>query len=113
MRRGHRLQRDADLLSKMWFSSLDSRDGCLGYVVQFCPLAFFHHGMANTDEVVEAVLPHFCPGDRLRHPILLGGQNDDDGFEVYGRRSFRGCVYPWLGKRRKRGKIFENAWKCG
>ena len=57
------------------------------HLVLLGPVAVLNHGLAGADGDAGEVLPDQLPRHRLRHPLLLGGADDDDGAEVHGRRS--------------------------
>ncbi len=50
--------------------------GCAGHLVLLRSVALLHPGLARGDPRPEVFLPHLDHGDRLRHPVLLGGAHD-------------------------------------
>ncbi|OPY11786.1 MAG: hypothetical protein A4E69_02627 [Syntrophus sp. PtaB.Bin138] len=75
--------------------------GCPGYVVQLRPLALFHPGLAGFDARPENILSHLALDHRVRHPLLLGSPDDDDGKIHHARRPLPRCLSPCPGARRK------------
>ena len=62
-----------------------------GHLVLFGPVALLHPGLARSENPgAQALLPHVRAGDRLRHPVFLGGADDDDGDSLHGRRPVPG-----------------------
>ena len=64
------------------------------------PVALLDHGLARADRDPGQVLPDLLPGHRLRHPLLLGRPDDDDGAQVHGRGPLHGRLHPRPGARR-------------
>jgi valyl-tRNA synthetase len=76
---------EAPILPGMRFQHLDPGHRCAGHLVQFGPVALFHHGLAGADQLLKTYYPTGA-GHRIRHPLFLGGPHDDDGHSFHGGR---------------------------
>jgi valyl-tRNA synthetase len=56
-----------------------------GHLVQLWPMALQHAGLARRHSRPAPLLPHRRDGDRLRHPLLLGGEDGDAGAALHQR----------------------------
>ncbi len=56
-----------------------ARPGCARHLVLLRSLALFNTRLARADPRLQIFLPDFLYGDRLRHPVLLGGADDHVG----------------------------------
>ena len=88
------LRRDEDVLDT-WFSSALWPFSTLGWPEQTAELA--------------ALLPRRRPGHRLRHHLLLGRPDDDDGLAFHGRSAVPHRLHPCAGARRARPEDVEVA----
>ena len=81
------LRRDEDVLDT-WFSS--------------GPVALLDPGLARADPGAGALLPDHGAGHRLRHHLLLGRPDDDDGPALHGRGAVPPRLHPRPRPRRAR-----------
>ena len=86
------LKRDGDVLDT-WFSSALWPFSTLGW--------------PERDARARALLPDRRAGHRLRHHLLLGRADDDDGLQVHGRRAVPHRLHPRAGARRARPEDVE------
>ena len=70
------------------------------HLVLLRPLAVLDPRVARKDGGSRTVLPHVRAGDGIRHPLLLGRADDDDGDRVHGESSLprRGDPRPRPGR---------------
>ena len=77
--------------------------GRAGYLVLLRPVAVLHAGLARRDARLQIFLPDLLHGDRLRHPVLLGGAHDHDGPGVHRRGALPHRLSARPGPRRASG----------
>jgi len=94
------LAQDPDVLDT-WFSS------CAGHLVFLGAVAVFDPRLARANRCAQDLLPDQRAGHGLRHHLLLGGPDDHDGPEVYGRRAVPGDLHPRPGARSGRSEDVE------
>jgi valyl-tRNA synthetase len=92
------LARDPDVLDT-WFSSGLWPIGTLGWPEQ--------------TEELQKYFPTSCTGHRARHPVLLGGPDDDDAACRCGRRAVRPCLLAWPCARCQGQENVQILGQCG
>ena len=78
------------------------RRGRARHLVLLRALAVLDARLARADARARALLSHRRPGHRLRHHLLLGRPDDDDGPRVHGRGAVSRGLHPRPGARRAR-----------
>ena len=74
--------------------------GRAGHLVHLRPVAVLHAGLARRHARPAPLLPDHRDGDRLRHPVLLGGAHDHAGAGLHQRHPVRDRVPARPGARR-------------
>ena len=80
----------------------DARPGRPRHLVLLGAVAVLDARLARAHARARALLPDRRPGDELRHHLLLGRADDDDGAEVHGRGALPHRLHPRPGARRTR-----------
>ena len=88
------------------------RRGRARYLVLLGALAVLHHRLAGADAGTEALLSRRCAGHRLRHHLLLGGADDDDGPAFHERCAVPHRLHPCPGARRARPEDVQVQGQC-
>ena len=81
-----------------------ARRGRARHLVLFGAMAFLDARLARRDTGAQALLSDLGAGHRLRHHLLLGRPDDDDGVALYERSAVPRCLHPPSGARRLRRK---------
>ena len=82
----------------------DPRRGCARHLVLVGAVAVLDTGLAGRNARTRALLSHRRAGHRLRHHLLLGCPDDDDGPAFHGRRAVPHGVHPHPGAGRARAR---------
>ena len=77
------------------------------YLVLLRAVAVFHARLAGKDGGARTLLPDQRAGDRVRHYLLLGRADGDDGSPLPGRDSLRDRLHPRPGARCARAENVE------
>jgi valyl-tRNA synthetase len=78
----------------LWFGHrAEARRRRPRHLVQLGPVAVLDPGLARKDRGPGQVLPDQHPGYRLRHHLLLGRPDDDDGHPLHGRSPVQAGVH--------------------
>src|SRR4051794_21501527 len=71
-------------MREVWEGGTDAGSGCAGYMVLVGAAAVHDLGLAAGDAGPGGVLSDELADHGLRHPVLLGGEDDHDGLPFYG-----------------------------
>ena len=85
----------------------DPRRGCARHLVFVGAVAVLDARLARRDAGTEDLLPDRRAGDRLRHHLLLGRPDDDDGPAFHGRGAVPHGLCPRAGARQERRQDVE------
>ena len=114
---GHDIAADPERRARFANEYHQARRRRARHLVLLGAVAVLHAGLAGRDAGAQALLSDQRAGHRLRHHLLLGRADDDDGTALHERSAVPRRLYPCAGARRHRrqdveveGQRHRSAW---